>query len=206
MHMNERSRRLCILLVALVMPACSDVGYPLHHYAEVYTRSELYIPPAAAGQVSPEVERGRYLVQLTGCGACHTDGALIGEPNAARLLAGSEIGIAYTDPLSEARPGVAYPPNLTPALKTGLGGWSDENVVAAIRSGAHGRSGQLRVMPWAFYRQMTDQDASAIVAYLRSIPPVEHPVPSRVEPGRQAPAPYVYFGVYRSGPSVHSSR
>src|SRR6516225_3449119 len=135
--MGERSLRLCILLATLVVPSCSGVGYPLHHYAEVYTRSELYIPPPAAEHVSQEVERGRYLVQLTGCGACHTDGALIGEPNAARLLAGSDIGIAYTDPLSEARPGVAYPPNLTPAPKTGLGGWSDENVVAAIRSGGH---------------------------------------------------------------------
>jgi mono/diheme cytochrome c family protein len=203
--MRERSRRLCILSATLVATSCSSVGYPLRHYEEVYTRSGLYAPlPAVPG--SPEVERGLYLVQLTGCGACHTDGALVGEPNAARLLAGSEIGIAYTDPVSEPRPGVAYPPNLTPSPRTGLGRWSDASIVAAIRTGSHGRAGQLTVMPWSFYRQMTDQDASAIVAYLRSIPPIEHTVPDRVAPGSQAPAPYVYFGVYRSRPSVHSSR
>jgi mono/diheme cytochrome c family protein len=94
---------------------------------------------------------------------------------------------------------VVFAPNLTPDLATGLGKWSDEQVAAAIRTGArqHG-SGRLTVMSWPLYRQMSDADVTAIVAYLRAIPPVVHKVPAAVTPGTPTRAPYVHFGVYRS--------
>jgi len=87
----------------------------------------------------------------------------------------------------------------TPEPGTGLGTWTDEQIAAAIRSGArqHG-SGRLIVMSWPLYRGMSDADVNSIVAYLRSIPPVEHKVPTAVTPGTKAPAPYVHFSVYRS--------
>ena len=156
-------------------------------------------PDALAGPDAAQITHGRYLVELIGCGACHTDGAIVGEPNAGRLLAGSSVGIAYTSPLSDKYPGVVYPPNLTPEAVTGLGTGSDEQIAAAIRSGTpqHG-SGQLIAMSWPLYRGMSDADVNSIVAYLRSIPPVEHKVPKSVTPGTKAPAPYVHFGVYRS--------
>ena len=156
-------------------------------------------PDALGGAEVAQLEHGRYLVELIGCGACHTDGAIVGEPNADRLLAGSAIGIAYTSPLRDRYPGVVYAPNLTPDSKTGLGAWTDVQVGAAIRSGAsrHG-SGKLTVMSWPLYRRMSDADVNSIIAYLRSIPPVEHQVPAAVPPGTKAPAPYVHFSVYRS--------
>jgi hypothetical protein len=52
-------------------------------------------------------------------------------------------------------------------------------------------------MPWQGYARLTDDDVEAIVAYLRSIPPVEHRVPTEVSPGRKASKPFVYCGVYR---------
>jgi mono/diheme cytochrome c family protein len=154
---------------------------------------------ALAGPKAEQIKRGRYLVELIGCGACHTDGAIVGEPNRARLLAGSDIGIAYTSPLQDEHPGVAYAANLTPDTKTGLGNWTDEQIAAAIRTGVtqHGR-GRLMVMSWPLYAHMSDDDVYSIVAYLRSIPAVEHRVPAGVAPGTKAPAPYVHFGVYRS--------
>ena len=53
-------------------------------------------------------------------------------------------------------------------------------------------------MPWQGYAKMTSEDVDAIVAYLRSIKPVEHKVPGEVLPGERAREPYVYFGTYRS--------
>ena len=53
-------------------------------------------------------------------------------------------------------------------------------------------------MPWPAYAQLSDEDINAIVAYLRSLPPVRHQVPANVPPGNEASAPYVHFGVYQS--------
>ncbi len=109
----------------------------------------------------------------------------------------SRIGIAYANPLGEERPGIIYPPNITPDLETGIGNWNDIQIGVAIRAGRsrHGQGGNT-VMPWPGYSRLTDEDLDAIVAYLRSIEPVEHRVPQPVEPGSPARAPYVYFGVY----------
>ncbi len=196
-----------VLGLAALCAGCGSIAYPLDHYEAVYTKAALETPapdPATLAHLdAARVARGRYLVELTGCAACHTDGALIGEPNAARSLAGSHLGIAYTNPSSGTIPGVAYPSNLTPDPRTGIGRWSDAQLAAAIRSGdpAAG-TGHLIVMSWPLYQHMADDDVNAIVAYLRSIPAVEHEVPKRVAPGTRAPTSYVYFGVFRSGPAL----
>jgi len=198
---------LGISVSAALLSGCGSVAYPLDHYEAVVTKTALETPapdPAALAHLdATRVNRGRYLVEIAGCAACHTDGALIGEPSAARLLAGSDLGIAYTNPLRSRFPGIAYPPNLTPDPRTGLGNWSDAQVAAAIRSGDLGSDpGHLIVMSWPLYQHMTDDDVNAIVAYLRSIPAIEHQVPARVPPGTRAKTPYVYFGVFRSGPAL----
>jgi len=54
------------------------------------------------------------------------------------------------------------------------------------------------VMPWQGYAKMSNDDAYAIVAYLRNIEPIAHRVPENVEPGYMTGESYVYFGVYRS--------
>ncbi len=185
-------------------------AYPLAHYEAAYSKAALGTPdpdPAKLSQLSSadaaRVAHGRYLVQITGCAACHTSGALIGEPSATGQLAGSNLGIAYTNPAQDLFPGVLYPPNLTPDAKTGLGSWTQAQIAGAIRRGtAPGSAAHLTVMPWPLYENLTDDDADAIAAYLRSIPAVEHQVPGRVPPGSRAPTSYVYFGVFRSGPAV----
>ena len=139
------------------------------------------------------------MVELLGCGACHTNGALLGEPDWDRQLAGSRTGIAYTNPLGNEFPGIIYPPNITPESETGIGAWSDRQIADAIRAGI-GRHTKRRIatMPWQGYTKMTDEDVDAIVRYLRTVKPVKHQVPDAVEPGQRASHPFVYFGVYRS--------
>lgn len=196
-------RKTLLSMIPLVLVACASGDYydPLEDY-EIVDAVAIVAAPAPSA-VMPEnvalVNRGGYLVELLGCGACHTDGALIGRPNPALSLAGSSIGIAFTNPLENANPGVVYAPNLTPDRDTGLGRWSEQEIMDAIRTGT-GRHGPQRilVMPWQGYAKISDEDAWAIVAYLRSIEPVEHQVPIDVPVGSRAREPYVHFGVYRS--------
>ena len=152
-----------------------------------------------AYEVADAIDRGENLVELLGCGACHTNGTFDGAPDLSRPLAGSETGIAWTSPLENEFPGVVYPPNITPDEKTGIGRWSDKQIADAIRAGI-GRHGSRRIatMPWQGYAKMTDDDVDAIVAYLKSIKPIDNKVPAPVEPGQKARYPFVYFGVYRS--------
>lgn len=190
---------------SLLLAACAaDETYdPLQDYEELDAQTVIDAPEARAGSYAPadrdRVERGEYLVELLGCGACHTDGALTGEPNMEMALAGSRTGIAYTNPLEHTRPGVIYPANITPDLETGIGEWSDPAIANAIRAGI-GRHGNRRIatMPWQGYARLNDDDVDALVAYLRSIKPVHHVVPGEVRPGNRAREQYVYFGVYRS--------
>lgn len=206
-RLSSRWRWCTVLSVLAVIGGCGGVAYPIKHYDAIYTKTALETPapdPAALEHLdAAHVNRGRYLVEIAGCGGCHTDGALIGEPSATGLLAGSRLGIAYTDPFSGTPPGIAYPANLTPDPRTGLGSWSDAQIAAAIRSGnvASG-GGHLVVMSWPLYQHMTDDDVNAIVTYLRSIPAIEHEVPTRVAPGTSGKTPYLYFGVFRSGPEL----
>ena len=145
-----------------------------------------------------QLQQGKYLVGLLGCGSCHTDGALAGAVNSARLLAGSSVGIAYTSPLVDSFPGVVYPPNLTPDMETGLGSWTINRLVQMIRVGTTDHSSRsLPVMPWPAFAGITEDDAFAIAAYLKSLPPVRHEVPANVRPGQPASAPFVHFGVYQ---------
>lgn len=129
------------------------------------------------------VARGQYLVTVTDCGGCHTPGSLTGAPQRERALSGSDVGFAVPGL------GVVYPPNLTPHPTNGLGGWTEAQIVTAVRTGVRPDGRKLAFMPWPAYASLTDADAAAIAAYLKSLPPVDHkvPGPSSVE---AAPAPY----------------
>jgi mono/diheme cytochrome c family protein len=188
-------------VVLLIVGGCATPQNPLNDYEEVDAATIFEAPPATGVTADNReaVARGKYLVELLGCGACHTDGALVGEANMHRWLAGSHIGIAYTNPMAFRRPGIVFPPNITPDAETGIGRWSRRQIADAVRAGAgrHGR-GQILVMPWRAYSKLSDEDVFAIVDYLRSIEPVQFRVPENVPPGSRASADYVHFGVYRS--------
>lgn len=190
--------------VSVVLIACAAQAPfdPLADYEEVDPATIQDAPaPAITTQASddPAIARGKYLVELLGCGSCHTDGALVGEARLDRALAGSSIGIAYTNPMAYRYPGIVFPPNLTPDTRTGIGAWSTRDIVEAIRAG-DGRHGQGRilVMPWQGYRKLVEEDAMAIARYLQSLTPVAHSVPGNVVPGNATREDFVHFGVYRT--------
>jgi mono/diheme cytochrome c family protein len=195
----------CASLTALLLLSCKasdNTRYdPLRDYKQLRPTTEL-APPAATANPNfskQDVEHGRYLVGLLGCGSCHTNGALVGAPHLDQLLAGSDTGIAWTNPLVDRNPGIVYPANLTPDIETGIGSWSMAEIIAMLKTGADKHSGQtLPIMPWPSYSQIHDDDANAIAAYLKSLPAVRHAVPKNVRQGLKASAPYIHFGVYQS--------
>ena len=141
---------------------------------------------AQAQAQDDKLQRGEYLAKIMDCTGCHTTGALAGQPDANMYLAGSDIGFEI--------PGLAivYPPNLTPDPETGLGRWSEADMITAIRTGMRPDGRQLiPVMPYMSYAALTDADAAALVAYLRSLQPIRHAAPKLTKAGSPVTAPYL---------------
>ena len=132
---------------------------------------------STAARADDQIARGEYLVHIMGCNDCHTAGTFLGKPDAEHPLAGGDVG------LSVPGLGVRWAPNLTPDEPTGLGQWSDADIIKAIRAGVDPTGSKLfPMMPSGNYAVLTDADAGAIVAYLRTLPPVSHAVPAPVGP------------------------
>lgn len=166
------------------------------------------ISPAQASPSSQSalIEHGKYIVSIAGCGDCHTNFGpkYLVDPttwtadqvqtiafnaknalDASKFLAGGrlfDLGPA----------GKVFSANLTSDVETGLGGWTDEQIKVAIRTGQI-PSGRVLVpvMPYHTLNTMADTDLDAVVAYLRTIPPVKNkvPDPTFVTDGLQ-PLPY----------------
>lgn len=130
-------------------------------------------------------ERGKYLVNLGGCGDCHTPGYFLGKPDMQRMLGGSEVGFEIPGL------GVFHGPNLTPDKETGLGQWSERDIVTALRTGKRPDGRELApVMPWRAFAQMTDTDLHSVALYLRSLPAVLNKVPGPFGPS-ETPSAFV---------------
>lgn len=194
------SRYLIAVFTVLLISACETYN-PLRDYEPRTPATLQQLQTVSAGYPEEAVEKGKYLVQLLSCGTCHTDGALVGNPDPKRQFAGSRTGIAYSNPFENPNPGILYPANITPDIQTGIGSWSDEALVTLLKSGVD-KSGRrhLPVMPWPAYRKLTDDDARAIAAFLKSMPAVRHAVPNNVPTGTPAREPYIHFGVYQRRP------
>ncbi len=191
------SSALVLAMAALFSLAITAQDDPLRGMTEVEASKNLDLP--GVEDQNRMAEQGRYLVQLLGCASCHTDGALVGKPDPKLMLAGSSIGIAYTNPMVNDFPGAVYPPNLTPDVDTGLGQWTVAEITGMLRTGKNRHGIQtMTIMPWTSYAQLSDADATAIATYLKSLEPVAHRVPARVMPGNPARTPLVHVGLYRS--------
>jgi mono/diheme cytochrome c family protein len=129
----------------------------------------------------PEVPKNdvvRYGAYLAGpvahCVECHTPRAG-GRPDPARFAAG---GFAFPGPW-----GTSYSANLTPDASTGLGAWSDGEIIASIAGARRGGGRVLPPMPVGYYAAgIRAEDLRAIIAYLRTLPPVRNAVPAAEPP------------------------
>jgi mono/diheme cytochrome c family protein len=113
---------------------------------------------AAQGSVD-DIARGKYVFGATGGCGCHT---VKGQPANAG-------GRRYDGPF-----GTVYSSNITPDRETGIGGWTDEQLVTAIRLGRRPNGERLLpVHPYTVFNGMTAEDLRTLVAFLRSVQPVK---------------------------------
>jgi mono/diheme cytochrome c family protein len=147
-----------------------------------------FSPPIAAvagDDAAALVKRGEYLTTVLPCTDCHTYGGFSDKPDMTRYLAGSDVGFEM--------PGLGffYGPNLTPDKETGLGTWSSDDIVRAIRTGERPDGRILApIMPWRSFAALTDDDAKAIAAYLKSLPAVSYRAPGPLGPAETPTAPF----------------
>jgi hypothetical protein len=152
----------------------------------------------AAHASTDRAKRGEYLVSVIGCTDCHTPlkmGPKGPEPDLTRFLSGHPEQMGSLPASAQQEPwtwagaatntafngpwGVSYAANLTPDDNTGLGIWTEEMFVKALRTGKHMGTSRdiLPPMTWPMYRNATDEDLKSIYAYLRTIRPIVNHVP-----------------------------
>ncbi len=141
------------------------------------------------------IQHGRYMAIAADCAACHT--AKGGKP----FAGGGVLDTPF---------GTLLAPNITPDVGTGIGGWTDEEFVDAVRDGiGHDGVHLYPAMPYPSYAKMTRSDVLAIRAYLDTLQPVQNRVVAN-----QLPFPFnqretmigwnrLYFksGVYKPDPT-----
>ena len=148
--------------------------------------------PAAAQQpaANTAVERGRYLVRITGCHDCHSpkvqgmtpdlDRALSGRPGTTPLPSETKTEVhASADLTAWQGPwGFSVASNLTPEPTTGIGTrYNEASFLATMRTGKKPNGTPIMPpMPAEVYQNMTDDDLKAIFAYLRTIKPIRNAV------------------------------
>lgn len=152
-----------------------------------------------------QIQRGNYLVEFGGCNDCHSPKVMTAMgpmPDTTRLLSGNP----QDQPVKDLDPamltskewlhtsmgitawigpwGVSYTANLTPDPETGLGSWTPELFIKALRTGKHMGVGRplLPPMPWPGISKLNDEDLKCIFAYLQSIPAIHNKVPDPVGP------------------------
>ena len=206
-------RRTLVLLaslpVAIALSGCTKAAEPP---ASAPAAGETASTPAPlTGQA--QIERGRMLVIGGGCHDCHTPkkiGPNGPEANLDLALSGHPQDIKITAPLKNDPKspwqihinehltawtgawGVSFAANLTPDQNTGIGIWTEQMFLDALKKGKHMGTSRpiLPPMPWNWYGMLPDEDLKAIFAYLKSIKPISNRVPVPIGPdGKPIEAP-----------------
>ncbi|HEY9467820.1 MAG TPA: c-type cytochrome [Vicinamibacterales bacterium] len=167
----------------------------------------LSTPTSAQQANNAAVERGKYLVRITGCHDCHSpkvqgmtpnlDLALSGRPASTQLPTETKTEVhaspdltAWTGPW-----GFSVASNLTPEPTTGIGTrYTEASFIATMRTGKKPNGTPIMPpMPSDVYQNMTDDDLKAIFSYLRTLKPIKNPVlaglklPATAKPAAEAP-------------------
>jgi mono/diheme cytochrome c family protein len=168
-------RILTVILLLLLAAVAAGAGYIFLFTPAHRVTTNLKIEP------TPErLARGEYLVNhVVMCFACHTktDGTKRTLPKIAPEGAGGEC---FTEEMGF--PGHVCAPNITSDRTAGIGAWTDDEVLRAVREGVN-KDGEtlFPMMPYGSYRHLPDEDAYAIIVYIRTLPPDPTPTdPAKV--------------------------
>jgi mono/diheme cytochrome c family protein len=141
---------------------------------------------SAAAQNQDLIARGAYLVNGSGaCGNCHT-------PKGPDLMPKANLPFAGGEKFESPGFGVAFSKNITPDTETGIGIWTEAEIIRAFREGVTKEGSTLGPpMPVAYFNKISDDDAKAIAAYLKTIKPIRNEAPEskyKIELKPQPPA------------------
>jgi mono/diheme cytochrome c family protein len=129
------------------------------------------VPEPVTSEVHPdmstEVKRGQYLVQMAVCSDCHTP------MKRGQLVRGMEFAGGR---VFEEASGKVASANITPDAATGIGNYTADTFIKALKTGYVGTRQLNTLMPWQFYNGLTDEDLKAMYAYLKTVPAVSHRV------------------------------
>ena len=198
--MRTLNHALLALISATMLISCNNNASE--------TTSDTEISATRQKEADDMVARGQYIVTIASCHDCHSP-KIFNEQgimllDSSRLMSGHPAGTPLPPAPANAHQagqwinmapditafkgpwGTSYAANLTPDSATGIGTWTEENFKGALRTGKH--MGQengrpiMPPMPWPLIGQMTDDDISAVFAYLKSLPPVNNRVPAPTPP------------------------
>jgi hypothetical protein len=174
---------------------------------ESKTAKDKDISAVRQNEVDDMIARGQYIVTIGSCHDCHSpkifneQGMLLdssklmsGHPSASKLppapanvhQPGQWINMAPDITAFKGPWGTSYAANLTPDSATGIGTWTEEAFIKALRTGKHlGQENGRPIMPpmpWQLIGKMTDEDLRSVFAYLKSLPPISNRVPAPTPP------------------------
>ena len=135
----------------------------------------LALAAAVSSRAQEPGDRGAYLAYVTGCVGCHSPHDAAGNVLDGALLSGGD------HPVRAMGGGGIYPPDITPDMNAGIGGWTESQVVAVLQRGeVPGGRILSSAMPWRTqYNQLSPADMQAIAHYILSVPPAPAYVPTR---------------------------
>lgn len=177
-----------VILITIAALACTNASAGAEKNSEKLNAEEM-------------VKRGEYLVNSIGCDDCHSPkqmGAHGPEIIPELRLSGypSSRALQPADINTMNKGWMLFGPDLTTAVgpwgqsfsanitsdETGIGNWSEENFLRAIRHGKYkgieGSRDLLPPMPWFVYKNMNDEDLKSIFTYLKTTKPVRNIVPA----------------------------
>ena len=141
------------VLPQTIVPADMKRALPAHQpMTEPVSQPDMFDP----------IARGKYLVELGSCGSCHTP-----------TFAG---GQSFKGPW-----GNVSSANITPDA-SGISYYDEALFIKTLRTGEVGARKLASIMPWGYFRNMSDDDLKAIFAYLRTLPPVRHRIDNTETP------------------------
>jgi cytochrome c553 len=132
-------------------------------YAKLNARFDNPVEDVQVARTPAQIARGEKLANA--CASCHSPG---NQPP----LSGTNFIVKFDFPPM----GTLYAPNLTPSGN--ISDWTDGELIRAIREGVNKNGRSLLIMPADQYRNLSDEDVQALVAFLRSQPAVGGPTPA----------------------------
>jgi hypothetical protein len=163
-----------IIVFAATAATLSALSYAIFRGPEIAPPSTVTLRSTPT-----RLARGEYIFRVVGdCEGCHSerDFAFYAGP-----AVPGRTGVGVVFPKDLGLPGKINAPNITPDPETGLGRWTDGEILRAVREGIS-RDGRalFPMMPYKNFARMSDEDAASLVVYLRTLPPVRNSIPRSV--------------------------